>query len=350
MEIDKRENLKISEEFLPFNNFLNYCRRCLMDMVEYADKHELKKEPIHYRSDNDRKCVEKIFKSKVEDTDKWLINNGYKDVIYNFYYKHLFISLLVDFFNYYSASLDMAFSRNINVAWALLRKPFQETLAYIEWLYVDKDELLTLMIEGNDVNSYEIMRDKNKIRKHINLIRPYNTSCPLDMFEFRYSYKERETLNGMFQATNHLITTSPVLKTFPSGLNFVFTNDETFYRNTGLYYTSLPYIMEYAMEVIMKIFGDIAELSDYTVTINYLNMMLKAFQVISYSDGYEKIKELLDLENTYVYCPTCGKLHNSDEIWERFAYGDYECSSCHRKIDTHQYLFDFEDSTFVFDD
>lgn len=348
MEIDKNENLKISEEFLPFNNFLNYCRRCLMDMVEYADKHDLTKEPIHYRSDSDRSCVEKIFRSKVENTDKWLIDNGYKDVVFNFYFKHLFFSLLVDFCNYYNASIDMAFNGNIYVAWSLLRKPLQETLAYIEWLYVDKDELLSLMIDSTDVSSYEIMKNKSKIKQHIELIQPYNSSEKINIYDFRYSYRNELTLNGMLQATNHLITTRPYLKTSPSGLNFVFSDDDSIHRNTGFYYTSLPYVMKYTVDLVMKIFGNIAELSDYTIAVNSLNAMLKAFQAMSVP--YEKAKELLSLEKISIYCPVCGQAHNTDEEWINFAYSHFECSKCHKRINTYQYLFDFEGITFVTDE
>ena len=347
MQIDKKENLKISEEFVPFYDFLNYCRACFLSIIEYVDKNHLSDEPINYKSDKDRVIFEDVCKDK--DAEQWLINNGYKDVLFNFYFKHLFFSLLVDFCNYYNASIDMAFNGNIYVAWALLRKPLQETLAYIEWLYVDKDELLKLMIESNDVKSYEIMNKKNKIKikEHIDKIQNCKSTEILDIYDFRYSYDKELTLNGILQAANHLITTRPVLKTSPSGLNFIFQNGERIYRDTGFYYTAISYVMTYTMDVIMKIFADIADLSEYTRAMNSLNLKLKELHTMSDQIDYKKAKELLELDLIPVYCPVCGQSNSSDEMWIKFAYSHFECSKCHNKINTYQYLFDFEDITFV---
>ena len=111
-------------------------------MVEYTDKHTLVSEQINYRSDKDRLELEKAINNNQMSAEQWLNENGYKDAAYNLYYKRLFISLLVDFSNYFNASIDMASEGNINVAWALLRKPLQESLAYFEWLYVNKNELI----------------------------------------------------------------------------------------------------------------------------------------------------------------------------------------------------------------
>lgn len=154
MQIDKKENLKISEEFVPFYDFLNYCRASFLSIIEYVDKNHLSDEPINYKSDKDRVIFEDVCKDK--DAEQWLIDNGYKDVVFNFYFKHLFFSLLVDFCNYYNASIDMAFNGNIYVAWALLRKPLQETLAYVGVSYTAL--LIRLreldMLEYHDISEY----------------------------------------------------------------------------------------------------------------------------------------------------------------------------------------------------
>lgn len=350
MEVDTKKNLKSSEEFLSFHKFLDYCYICFWDMLKYADKKHLSNEAINFKSDKDRITFEEICKNQNKNTDQWLIDNGYKDVVFNFYFKHLFFSLLVDFSNYYSASIEMAFKGKIYVAWSLLRKPLQETLAYIEWLYVDKDELLNLMIESTDVSSYEIMNKKNrrKIKQHIDIIQPLKSSRMPDIYDFRYSYDKQFTLNGILQATNHLITTRPYLKTSPSGLNFVFPDDDSIHRDTGFYYTSLPYVMKYTVDLVMKIFGNIAKFSDYTIGINSLNTTLKVFKAMAVP--YEEAKELLDLEKIPIYCPVCRQAYNTDEVWINFADGHFECSKCHKKINTYQYLFDFEDITFVADE
>ncbi|MBD5116854.1 MAG: hypothetical protein HDT48_05015 [Ruminococcaceae bacterium] len=335
-------NLNIDEIILLNHYFLNYCRICLFNIVQYADENKLSGETIKFKTNIDKT----IFQKESDNAEQWLMDNGYKDIMYEFYYKHLFFSLIVDFSNYYNASIDMAFNGNINVAWSLLRKPLQETLAYFEWLYVDKNELLNLMIEGNDTKKYEIMSRnlKEKRKKHIYLIQGTNESRPIDMFEFRYSYDKELTINGILQATNHLITTRPALKTSPSGLNFVFPNEENINRNIGFYYTSIPYVMTYTMKLIIEMFGKIAKLKDYSILMNQINLTLKSLNAMNI---FEKSNELLNLKQLNIYCPQCGKKYNSKKVWFDYTCSQFECNACHNKIDTYKFIFDFENINMI---
>lgn len=335
-------NTRMKEEFLPSHDFLDYCRKCIISMINYTDEKRLADQPIKYKSDDDRVACEVFCKNKDNNAEQWLMENGYKDVMYSFYYKQLFFSLLIDFSNYYTASIEMALNGNINVAWALLRKPLQEALAYFEWLYVDRKELLGLMIEGNNVKAYDIMNKSllNKRKEHIEKIQAKRGSGKIDMFEFRYSYDNEFTLNGILQATNHLITTRPALKTSPSGLNYIFLDDEIVNRNIGFYYTSIPYVMLYAMDIIMYMFEEIATLGDYTSIVNHLNLWIRNFCAIRTT--FEKAKEILALNEISLYCPKCGKEHNSDKVWIDFSYDHFVCEYCRKRVDTDQYVLDFE--------
>lgn len=341
------KNYQIDETFLHYHDFLNYCKNCLIDILKYANKHELNKEKLNFNTDSDYIYFKKLCDNDDIGRIKWLIENGNKDAIYNCYYKQLFFSLIADFLDYYTVSIENAFKENMNVAWSLLRKPFQETLAYIEWLYVDKNELLDLMITSKDVSSYEIINKKNrpKLKKHIQIIEQFESSQILNMYDFRYSYNKEFTLNGILQATNHLITTRPALKTAQSGLNYIFWNDEMKTKSVGFYYTSIPYVMRHMLQITMEMFGYIAKLKDYTKLMNGLNLMLKYLYTLH--SPFKDIKELLPLEQVTVVCPKCGEKHNSDKMWMNFTYDCFECSKCHEKINTYQYLFDFEEITFI---
>lgn len=113
-------------DFSPNHSFLEYCKNCLLDMIKLADKKHLSNESFSI-SEGNEDVLKEYCKLNNADRQKWLLENGHEDVVYNFYYKHLFFSLVVDFSNYYIASIEQAFNGNINVAWALLRKPLQET-------------------------------------------------------------------------------------------------------------------------------------------------------------------------------------------------------------------------------
>lgn len=330
-------NNKFSRE----DSFLNYCRNCLHNILLYADEKNLVTDCIKLKSEE-----ELIELEKSDDAQQWLINNGYKAEMYYLYYKHLFFSLLVDFSNYYNTSIDRAFYGNINVAWSLLRKPFQETLAYLEWLYVDKDELLKLMIEEDNVEKYEIMGKglREKRKNNIHKIQSPHESHPIDMYDFRYSYNQELTINGILQATNHLITTKPALKTSPSGLNFVFLNEETINNNLEFYFISVPYVMGYTMKLIMKMFGEIAKLNDYSIGMNEINLTLKNLNSMNI---LEKSNKFLDFEHIDIYCPRCGKKFNSYKMWIDFTCNQLECDCCSYKIDTDKFIFDFEETNYT---
>ena len=341
----KKSKIKIDKEHLPRYYFLNYCRYCLVSMLEYADEKKLSHAFIDFKDENEKVLFKEYCDSDVKNMAQWLVDNGHKHILYELCYKHLFFSLIVDFSNYYNASIDLAACGNINAAWALLRKPLQETLAYLEWLYVEKNELITLMMEQNDVTKYEIIKKKDKIAENIKKIQSGEVSKIIDMFEFRYSRKEELTLNGILQATNHLITTQQKLKTSPSGLNFVFPDDKIIERNIGFYYTSIPYVMLYTMNIVNGIFNDIASLNSYTRIINEMNLKLKNLMAIP--TDFKKTKELLPIAEVPIFCPRCGKKHKSDKAWFSFINGTFKCNRCLKKINTNKLIFDYEKINFV---
>ncbi len=338
----ENDDFNINKNFSKNQFFLNYCKLCLNSILKYVDEHEIVKEVIDFKSDDDKKAFENICNAKNIDYEQWLIENGYKNILYAVYFKHLFFSLLVDFSNYYNASIEMALKGNINVAWALLRKPLQETLAYIEWLCVDRNELLQLMLEENNVKKYEIVNHKLKPRRkeHINIIQSQKGIEFMDMFEFRYSYDKDFTINGILQATNHLITTRATLRTSPSGLNFIFPSDEVINRNIGFYYTTIPFLMTYTMEIVMDLFEEIAKIGDYSIKLNHLNLLLKGLYAMGHT--FDDVKKILDLKGFDIICPICGSKHNGDEMWVNFTCNCFICKNCNREINTNRYLFEFE--------
>ena len=96
----KKSNIKIDKEHLLRYHFLNYCRYCLVSMLEYANEKNLSSTVINFKSENDGLLFKEYCDNDGKNTEEWLTNNGYKDVLYESYYKHLFFSLLVDFCNY----------------------------------------------------------------------------------------------------------------------------------------------------------------------------------------------------------------------------------------------------------
>lgn len=330
----------ITEEHIERHNFLNYCSSCLLDIIRYIDENKIVREDLHFENESLQAEFQKKCNTLTEtEKIKWLIENGCEKSIYDFYYKHLFCSLIVDFSNYYNASVEMAYKGNIYVAWSLLRKPLQETLAYIEWLYVDKYELITLMIEEDDTKKYDLTSKANKerIKNHIYKIQQKNEI--IDLWKFRYSYDDDFTINGILQATNHLVTHRPILKTSAHGMNFIFHTDDAINQNIGFYYTAIPYVMQCAMKIIFEMFFKMTGFDEYSQKLNVLNLYLKNFEAMPIE--FQQAKETLQLDNIGIRCPRCNTFFSTDEKWIDFTNNRFKCNKCFQEIHTFGLISDY---------
>lgn len=329
-------------------DYLNYCKHVLLDIVEYADKHSLTTTEIPFKNDADRKNFENLCELNDENGMKWLLNNGYEETIYDCTYKYVFFSLLVDFSNFYGASIEQAFAGNITVAWSLLRRPLQETLAYIEWLSLNHYELIKMMLNSGDVKSYDLKSKKNhQLRKNI-IDEVYKgiKSDDFNVYDFRYSKNDEYSLDGILNGSIHLITTyNEYFKTVPSSLNFVFDDKAGREKCINMYFTAVPWVMYYAMRTIMKVFGDIAQLKNYTLIMNEYNLRLKnlkALQTMSLEEGLR----VAEIEYP-IYCPKCGNKMETHTEWQAYAYKSVICPQCKNEIGTFGYIFDFEEIDFI---
>lgn len=334
-------NFKIDEINYARYDYLNYCKCVLIDIVKYADEHRLTTTTIPFKNDIDRKIFADLCQSDDEYGMKWLLTNGYEDSVYDCAYKHVFLSLIVDFSNFYSVSIEQAFNGNIAVAWSLLRRPLQETLAYIDWLYTDKHELIKRMLNSKNVDAYDLSSKKDLRKSIVNEVYKYAKNDDFDVYSYRYDRKYESSLDGILNGATHLVTTyNKYFKTAPSSLNFVFDEETDRNRCVNMYFTGIPFVMLYAMNTIMKIFGDIADLKDYTLIMNEYNLRLKnlkALQTVSLEEGIN-ITEI----DVAIYCPECGNKMETVNDWQSFAYKSIRCKKCGNEIDTFGYIFDFE--------
>ena len=220
----------------------------------------------------------------------------------------------------------------------------QETLAYIEWLAVDANDLIVLMLSSKEAKEYDTSYLKNTIiKENIAKLTGETAILPNEMniYEFRYSRKYEYSINGILNGANHLVVNrSSSFKTSPSGLNFVFMDGNEFKNGIELYYTALPYLLLYAGNIIMNIFADIAGLNDYTKIMNSYNLMLKSLK----ATNSLTLREALDLIgiDVPIICTRCGKKMEREKQIQKFAYNKVRCPRCFHSINTFSYMFDFE--------
>ena len=97
--------------------------------------------------------IESFRKLTGEDLYKWLIDNNCEDVIFEMNYKECFAALLSDLLQFILTSLKCSEKGQLNITYALLRKPLKDNLFYLEYLLANPAEFIR---EFNDQRNAEI--------------------------------------------------------------------------------------------------------------------------------------------------------------------------------------------------
>lgn len=112
--------------------------------------------------------------------------------------------------------------------------------------------------------------------------------------------------------------------------------------------------MRYAIHLITTMFAEIANLNNYTTTMNIAISQIKS--MVS-SERYaldEMEKSISDFAEIFrFFCPNCKTSDDIDDAKRNIEYallGEYKCKKCKTKIDLSHYVFDWEIPEFnVFD-
>ena len=331
---------QISPEHYIKHNYLTYCNDVLVSMLLYVDKNHLSSATLHFSSDEKAKEFEMISKTHDDEDENWqdwLIDNGCKGDMYEAYYKHTLFSLVGDFCNYMLESINCAAKMKIAVSYALLRKPLKDTLGYIEWLYVNKNEVLDLLVNGKP-EDLEIKKEKAKVNVEA-IKEKFGTD---GYFDFRYEKSSDTSLERIWNQASHLITTHKYAKTESGNLNFIFSNEENLRQFSDYYYLVVPHIMSYAINLIMSMFEDFAPINEYTKA---MNILIRHFRMMEMSGifSFEEAVKPINGVDLPMLCPRCGRhkqITNKDIF--KILSGLYKCPRCFKKINTGRYIFDWE--------
>lgn len=322
------------------HNYLTYCNDVLVSILQYVDSNKLSWTKLVFKDQADSDAFEQ-FEKESDDWQDWLLQHGYRDEMYEAYFRHTFFSLISDFCSYMLESINCAAKMKVAVSYALLRKPLKDTLGYIEWLYVDRDELLDLFVQGNP-GALEIKR--SIARKHTSLIEERRGIT--SYYNFRYDTASETSLEHIWNNANHLVTTRcNFSKTAPGNLNFVFTDENGLRKFSDYYYITVPAIMSYALELICDMFESFAPLAEYTVLINKVNRTVKALSLVN-GATFDDLKCIYAEVGFPIVCPECNTPSEAtSDLLLSMANDELICPHCQKKVDTTRYMFDWEDTT-----
>lgn len=248
--------LRYSGSFKPTENMIKsieYCEMCLKFCEDVFI--ELNKQENFIISINDQQLLEQIKKTKSSgELEEIARNNFLLEDVYN---KRLLKYLLMDFCIYVGQSILNIKQFNPQVAFCLARKPFCETLCYLEKMLINPKETVDLVFSDNSKNK-DI---DNKGNNGINSKETYLAVLKIlglenlteSIYDMRYA-KELPSIRAIGDRASHIATSGAGIKVESGELNFIFLEDGVIEDFTKLYCKLLPLLMYYAAYIVRHLF------------------------------------------------------------------------------------------------
>jgi len=269
-----------------------------------------------------------------EDVLDWLEKHGQGELVNEVLSYELIRGLLSDFCNFVLSALRAVSKMKIAVAFALMRKPFLETLLLVEQLLCDEKTFMksfALSSDNFDPTSIPKERKQHIISICIEQLSHKEMYDAERIYQLRFDKAKTESLFCMTNMANHLITTRhPTFTTVKQNLNLVFLHDEDYAANLDYIYFYIPYILHYAVEVIETLLVRKGILTDEEFKnrqlIRFIGVMLFMEQSKFIETKAENPFDVLSA-NLKETCQTCEK-ENTIYKSDFFSYYENEFFTC----------------------
>lgn len=155
----------------------------------------------------------------------WLWSRGHKAPCILSLKAIVLQNLLPDIQQFVYAGLESSRNGYMTVAYATLRKPFQDNLFYLEWLLGDPESFAdAFMAEGEQltpVKNLSVERRKAIIAESIAMVDHANFYNPETFYNLRFDKSSTYGFAGYWDQSVHLVTSHPPIRTPPQDFNFV---------------------------------------------------------------------------------------------------------------------------------
>lgn len=194
---------------------------------------------------------------------------------------HLVLGLTSDMLHFLHESLKCFEKRKFAVGFALLRKPLKENLLFLSWLLGNEDDFITRFEKNNysTLNGVTPERRAQLISDAISRLATKEAFAADLIDDLIFSKTHERGFESIWQRATHLITSQGTsLRTEDLNINFIFhdaASDELF----ELLYSNLPYVMLYAMQVVLECFSRILPANEHT-TSHLILTSLGAFECL----------------------------------------------------------------------
>lgn len=328
--------LQIDPKLYPLHDYLTHCYNICASIIKLVDANHLCVFKLNFKSKRHKKFFTELIDQE-GDWQHWLIENGYEDELYRLYTAHTFYSLIADYSSYLLESINSAAKMSVAVSYALLRKPFKDSLAYIEWLFIDHKDIISRLL--NEPPS-KLLIVKQEVKERIDKIK--DITGLYGFYETRYDSHDPSSLEHIWNNANHIVTTHIEYSRTPKGsLNLIFPNESYLRELSDYYYYIVPGLVNYATDLICRIFEYLSGLKSETIKANHIYRVLLHARTID-TASINDVLATCHKENIKLICPKCGmEIPLVSEQIDSFLDKGYTCK-CGYILKTGFYMFDWE--------
>jgi hypothetical protein len=180
---------------------------------------------------------------------------------------HLVLALTSDLLHFIYEALSCFEKRKFSVGFSLLRKPFKENLLFLAWILGDTDDFIA-RFESNNSKTLGGTLEAQRLDIFDKAIKRLPTSeafSPELIHELIFSKTNADGFEPVWQRASHLVTSQgALLKTDDYEINFIF-NDPASDHLYEILYRRLPYVMLFAMQVVLEAFALVLKANEKTV-------------------------------------------------------------------------------------
>lgn len=246
-----------------------------------------------------------------------------------------------DFLHFTNHSLKSLHPASIAVSYTLARKPYRDTLSYLEYMYARPSEFLEIFLGyhkskktkdlDNHLKQAGLRRELvNETCEKINKIWTLNVNVVNP--DLNYSFRYDTAYTGFYDTATHLITSRPGNATLDVNMNFIFLNqngeDSEMHAKhlTRIHLNCLSYALELMYQLLERSLKDFYDEEDFKKFDEYLQYIqfrritaniavFYSHKLITKSIERKAILQLLGLLKhfTNFKCSACGSKKFQDK-------------------------------------
>jgi hypothetical protein len=227
------------------------------------------------------------------DVFEWLDMSGRVDERADLLVTTVFPAVLSDMLHFIYESLETSRKGKLTIAYALLRKPLQESLSLLEYVVVDRAEFASrlavnpVLLEGRAAGGVE--QHNKRIQNVLDVLREQDRFDASYIAQLCYDNKSNDSFDGICQKAIHLFTKAPAILTEPMNINFIFSDIESAMTQWDYLYSRLPYLMVYMHLIVEYICGTIVK-TDH-VYVDDINRRISALVLLWWETVFPPYRE-----------------------------------------------------------